>query len=173
PIHERALGAADPKMVHPYNAMGMALAGLGRAAEADAYFQRALEAARRLEGENYDLFFVYLGQGRAFYERGKVSESRERLERALELRQRVAPKGSTVLALVEGDLARAELADGQVEAARARADRAVEVVKRVLGQNQQLATPLTVAGEARRRLGDAAGALPILEQAVALCEKYR
>jgi len=49
----------------------------------------------------------------------------------------------------------------------------VEVVKRVLGQNQQLATPLTVAGEARRRLGDAAGALPILEQAVALCEKYR
>ena len=173
PIHERALGAADPKMVHPYNAMGLALSGLGRAAEADAYFQRALQAAQRLEGDNYDLFFVYLAQGRALYERGKASESQERLERALELRRRVAPKGSTVLALVEGELARAELADGQVETARERADRVVEVVKRVLGQNQQLATPLTVAGEARRRLGDAAGALPILEQAVALCEKYR
>jgi eukaryotic-like serine/threonine-protein kinase len=173
PIHERALGANDPKMVHPYYAMGMALSGLGRVAEADAYFQRALDAANRLEGDNDDLFFVYLVQGRALYERGKAADSRERLERALELRQRVAPPGSSVLALVEGELARAELADGQVAAAQQRADRVVEVVKRVLGQNQQLATPLTVAGEARRRQGDAAGALPILEQAVALCEKYR
>jgi len=174
PIHERALGAEDPKMMHPLVAIGVALSGLGRAAEADRYFDRGIAAAKRQSEDADDLFYAYLAQGRALYERGRLGEARERLERALEIKKRTAPAGSTVLALVEVELARAELADGQVDPAMQRADATAETVARVLGPDQRLlALPFLVSGEARRRAGDAASALPLLEQAVSLCERYR
>ncbi|HVE81640.1 MAG TPA: tetratricopeptide repeat protein, partial [Myxococcales bacterium] len=175
-INERALAghAQDPKMVHPLYAIGVALSGMGRAAEADRYFQQAVAAARRLSDRNYDLYYAYEAEGRAVYERGQFARSRERMERALEVRKLTAPPDSAVLALVEAELARAELGDEQADAAWKRARAAVEVVEKVLGpEARRLAVALAVAGEARRRLGDPAGGLPYLERAVALCERYR
>jgi tetratricopeptide (TPR) repeat protein len=173
-IHLRVAGPEDPKLVHPLYGVGLALSALGRGAEADGYFQRAYAAAQRLGEDNGDLSYAYRAEGTALYERGRSQPARDRLALALQKRAMSAPAGSAVLALVEAELARAELALGHAADAQARADRAIEALAPVVGPEQRpLALALAVAGEARRRRGDAAGALPWLERAVALCERHR
>jgi len=173
-ILDRVRGPGDPKKVHPLTGLGMANAALGRLAEAETLFQRAIAVARSAGDDNADLQFPHLIAGQAYYEARQFARARKSYEQARRFVLIHSTEGSVDFALLEAKLAAAELADGQVEAALKRAGEARQSFERALGADHPfMAQVLTVMGEAHRRSGKVELALPLLQSAAQLRRAHR
>jgi serine/threonine-protein kinase len=165
-IRERLLGPANPRVAYALSALGNALRGLGRHAEAERHHRRAVELQAAL-GDSIELALALDELGSDLQAAGRLDDAWAAFARAAAIRERKLPpedadRGVSLFHL--GDVLwrqkRAAEAEAKLRAALAICDRA-------LGDSSVVASVLARLGEVELALGEAA-AVPHLQRAVSM-----
>ncbi len=140
-------------------------------AEAEPLCREALEITRKAFPAGHLNIAVALNDlARVLQARNSPAEAEPLYREALEIRRRAPKPGDQGIAQSLSNLARAQQMLGKVAEARAGWDEAIALLRR--GKESPLmARVLWRSGEARLENGDAAAALPELEEAVAMAER--
>ncbi len=150
---------------------------LGRAAEAEPLLVQAVETRRRLyQGDHPDLATGMNNLANVWLTLGHAAQAEPLYVESLEMRQRLYEGDHQAVATGLGNLAQTRQALGKTAEARQGLDQAVAMLRRCSPDGSpMLASFLWCSGYARfenKRGGDAAAALPELEEAVAVAEKF-
>lgn len=169
-IRERVLGPAHPDLAVSLGNAAGALVALGQPAEAAQLFARAIEIFEAARGPDHPtLATFHASLARAYTDLHRLDDARAEYELALAIQQRVLGPahpdvGETIT--FEGELAYLEHHDRE---ALASYQRGLAILEAARGPDHpDVATALVGLGKTTLALGDRAGAIRILERALAI-----
>ncbi len=155
------------------SAQGIALATVGKPAEAAKVQEQALAAAQKLYGADHPLMWkVHFDLGTSWVGAHEWLKAVPSLERALEIKERAQGADHPEVALVLANLGTAYFFAGQPKPSRAALERALDIRERLLGpESPRLVPLLNNLGDTLAKSGDVEGARPALVRAIALADK--
>jgi tetratricopeptide (TPR) repeat protein len=168
-MRQRLFEGDHPAVAEALANLAAQRAGSGRAAEAEPLLVDALAMNRRLfPGDHHSVGHALFVLGSTRLELGLLAEAEPVCLEAVEMHRRLYSGDHMATAMSLGKLARVRHGLHQDAQARQAFDEGVAMLRRMPGGAFELMGALWRSGNARLDLGDAAGALPELEELVAM-----
>jgi serine/threonine protein kinase/Tfp pilus assembly protein PilF len=176
-IYRSTLQAGHPYIATGLNNLAVLLQAQNKLAEAEPLYSEALSIRRTaLPAGHQDITDSLKNLAGILTAQNKFAEAEPLFREALEINRTALPAGHPDIATGLSNLARAQYALGRIAEARAGWDEAIAILRKGSPEGSPLlARVLWRSGSARLEnkdgTGDAAAALPELEEAVAMAEK--
>ncbi len=166
PLRRRLLGSEHPDLQVTLANYAKLLHDMGDLAGAESAYREALAMEERvLGGEHPQLASTLADYSAVLAKLGRRDEALAAAQRALAIRRRVFGEEHPAVAASLAYLGEVEEARGDRRAAGRLYDRAAAMLRELSGRQPGTAQAIQKSGAFRLRLGDAAGALPLLEEA--------
>jgi serine/threonine-protein kinase len=161
-IRRKLLGDEHSKVTGSLHNLALVLEVRGRYEEAEALFRQALATDRKIHGGDFfrDVSFDLHSLGELLAKRGRRDEAEDLFLQALAIRRKVLGEMHPSTGSTLRELAKTELAGGDLTSAETHLDEALDLHRRVLGaDHREVAADLDVLGQVQL----AAGGLELAE----------
>ncbi len=177
-IYRTSLPVGHPTIATSLNSFALLLQSQNKLAEAEPMYRESLEIYRAALPAGHPEIALGLNNLASLLQaQNKFAEAEPLFREALEINRASLPEGHPNIAAGLSNLARTQQALGQTADARANFDESIAILRKGSAEGSPfLARALWCSGSARLenkdRAGGAAAALPELEEAVAIGEKF-
>jgi serine/threonine-protein kinase len=127
-IREKALGADHPEVGYSLINVSIEEKALGQMADVEKNYRRAIAIFEaKLAGDGFVIAVAYLNYAEALRVQGKLGEAFAAYAHARQIADKALPAGHPLFGHIENGVGQAELARGQVPAARAALEKALAI----------------------------------------------